>query len=109
MAPMARALSLSSPRSGFWKPLRTNTTPSMMLLRGTGSPGWSLAVLGLGLDWALGEGLGLCCEGLLELSLLSEVVFCAEEAGEVNRRKGFSLFSIQIQPADRYYSQRRDS
>lgn len=34
-APMSRAFSLSSPRKGFWKPLRTNTTPSMIRLNGT--------------------------------------------------------------------------
>lgn len=35
LAPMSRAFSLSSPRKGFWKPLRTNTTPSMIFLNGT--------------------------------------------------------------------------
>lgn len=35
LAPMSRAFSLSSPRKGFWKPLRTNTTPSMIRLNGT--------------------------------------------------------------------------
>lgn len=53
-APMASALSLSSPRKGFWKPLRTNTTPSMIRFKASGS-----AALLLGLAFGSGLDLGL--------------------------------------------------
>lgn len=74
LAPMASALSLRSPRKGFWKPLSTNTTPSMILLRGT--------VASEELDWALeGFCLGLA-SGLGRLSFfLVSGVFWAGEAG----------------------------
>lgn len=48
-APMSRAFSLSSPRKGFWKPLRTNTTPSMIRLNGTCGTFSDLAFCCLGL------------------------------------------------------------
>ena len=34
LAPIAIALSLRSPRRGFWKPLKTNVTPSINLSKG---------------------------------------------------------------------------
>lgn len=48
-APISRAFSLSSPRKGFWKPLRTNTTPSMIRLNGTCGTFSDLAFCCLGL------------------------------------------------------------
>lgn len=47
-APMSRAFSLSSPRKGFWKPLRTKTTPSRIRLNGTCGTFSDLAFCGLG-------------------------------------------------------------
>lgn len=62
LAPISRAFSLSSPLKGFWKPLRTNTTPSMIFLNGT-----CFAFC------CFGSGLGL-------LSRFLSVDFCAGEA-----------------------------
>lgn len=70
LAPMSRAFSLSSPLKGFWKPLRTNTTPSMIRLNGTDCTVWDLAFCGLGLGSALGW-----------LSRFFSADFCAGEAG----------------------------
>lgn len=71
LAPMSRAFSLSSPLNGFWKPLSTNTTPSMIRLNGTcwAPSDFDFCCLGLasGLDW---------------LSLFFSADFCAREAGE---------------------------
>lgn len=69
LAPMSRAFSLSSPLKGFWKPLRTNTTPSMSRLNGT-----CCALLGLAFC-CLGFGSGL--DGLSRFLLAD---FCAGEA-----------------------------
>lgn len=70
LAPISRAFSLSSPLKGFWKPLRTNTTPSMIRLNGTCCTllVFTFCCLGLGL-------------GLDELSLFLSADFCAGEAG----------------------------
>lgn len=67
-APMARALSRSSPRKGFWKPLSTTTTPSRTRLSGTGSEAPAR-----GLGFGLGSDLG-------RLSLFLSGFFCAEAA-----------------------------
>lgn len=48
LAPRSRAFSLSSPLKGFWKPLRTNTTPSMIRLNGTCCALWDLVFCCLG-------------------------------------------------------------
>ena len=65
LAPMSRAFSLSSALKGFWKPLRTNTTPSSIFLNGTCC---TLAFCGLGLgsglDWlSRFFSADLCCAG----------------------------------------------
>lgn len=85
LAPMSRAFSLSSPLKGFWKPLRTNTTPSMTRLNGT-----CCALL----DFAfccLGLGLGL--DGL---SRFLSADFCAGDAGEKILWKSIKLSSWRI-------------
>lgn len=66
LAPMSRAFSLSSPLKGFWKPLRTNTTPSIIRLNGTCCT-LGFGCLGLGLDW---------------LSRFLSADFCPGAAGE---------------------------
>lgn len=71
LAPMSRAFSLSSPLNGFWKPLRTNTTPSMIRFNGTCCMLWDLAF------WCLGLG-----SGLDWLSRFLSTDFCAGEAEE---------------------------
>lgn len=70
LAPMSRAFSLSSPLKGFWKPLRTNTTPSMIRLNGTCSTLLGFAFCSLG----FGSGL----DGLSRFLLAD---FCAGETG----------------------------
>ncbi len=71
LAPISRAFSLSSPLKGFWKPLRTNTTPSIIRLNGTCCAPWDLAFCCLGAGW-----------GLDWLSRFLSADFCAGEAGE---------------------------
>ena len=70
LAPISRAFSLSSPLNGFWKPLRTNTTPSMIRFNGTccAPRDFAFCCLGLGsdLDW---------------VSLFLSADFCTMEAG----------------------------
>lgn len=70
LAPMSTAFSLSSPLKGFWKPLKTNTTPSMIWLTGTCCALLDLAFCCLGLG-----------SGLDRLSRFLSVDFCAGEAG----------------------------
>lgn len=80
LAPMSRAFSLSSPLKGFWKPLSTNTTPSIIRLNGTDCAlsGFSFFCLGLGsgLDW---------------LSRRLSADFCAAEAGGTICKKSRKL------------------
>lgn len=74
LAPISSAFSLSSPRKGFWNPLRTNTTPSMSRVNGTCCSFWDLAfclVLGSGLD---------------SLSLFLSAAFWTGDAVEIIRK-----------------------
>lgn len=81
LAPISKAFSLSSPLKGFWKPLRTNTTPSMSRLNGTCSTPFDLV---------------FCCLGVVSdfgtLSFFFSVDFCAGDA----KRKGMESWPCML-------------
>lgn len=82
LAPMSTAFSLKSPLMGFWKPLRTNTTPSRMRFKGTCCAlVFGCLGLGSGLEW---------------LSRFFSADFCAGDAGEKNCRSQRSFPGEEI-------------